>query len=356
MTGFLKKIFKIKIFFYLGLLIFLGSCFRFSAAQQSPAEGITISPPIADLSLNPGQESEQKIQVTNPTENLLELYPSVMNFNASGESGEPGFYPASDEASKFSLAHWITLSQPKIAVAPMQVVEFKYKINVPLDAEPGGHYGVVFLATKPPEADAAASQVSIASQVGSLVLVRTPGDITEEGSLEEFSAPWFFFKPPVSFAAFIKNNGNIHWKPKGEITIRDWQGKEKARIDINPKRGNVLPDSRRKFEEKWDAPATPFWKIPVGKFSADLRVVYGQNDKTLGSKIYFWIIPWWLIIGVAVLFLALIIFCIRRWRKKRKLAAEKNKPPSNMSPPPSQQSNPSMGSNSNSQAPPRRYI
>ena len=309
--------------FYLALLGAVFSLWRagFSLAQPAPVpvEGTTISPPIVEITLNPGEQSEQKIQVTNPTENLLELYPSVMNFAAAGEGGEPDFYSASEESRRFSLAHWITISQPKIAIAPQQVVEYRYKITVPPDAEPGGHYGVVFMGTEPPAASSDASQVAIASKVGALILVRTPGDIREEAALEEFSTPWFFFEPPVVFTTFIRNKGNIHFKPEGEITIKNWRGKVAQRIALNQLNGNVLPESRRKFEVKWDAPAKPFWKIPIGRFSADLRAVYGQGGHALGSKIYFWIIPWWIIIAVVALVLILaIFFIIRRKRRKNK--------------------------------------
>jgi len=358
MPDFPKKIFTAKIIFFAGLLL-LGSHFLISFAQSPPAaEGVTISPPIVDIALNPGEESEQKILVTNPTENLLELYSSTMNFNASGESGEPGFYPASEEASKFSLAHWIVLSQPKIAVAPKQVVEFRYKIAVPPDAEPGGHYGVVFLGTEPPAASGEVSQVTIASQVGSLILARVPGDIREEATLEEFSAPWFFLKPPVPFTTFIRNQGNIHFKPRGEITIKNWRGKEMERVALNEKNGNVLPESRRKFEPIWDAPAKPFWKIPVGRFSADLRAVYGQNDQTLGSKIYFWIIPWWVIIAALILILLLIIIFII-WRRRRK-KKKKGPPAAGSAAPPPLTENPRYFPPSNQaqqpRFPPRRTI
>jgi hypothetical protein len=360
MVHFLKNFSKAKIFFFLGLLIFLSSCFRFSHAQQSPAEGITISPPINELTINPGQEIVQKILVTNPTENLLELYPSVMNFEAAGEGGEPNFYPPAEEARKFAIARWISLSQSKIALSPRQEISFEYTIKVPSDAEPGGHYGVVFLGTKPPEINAGASQVSIASQVGSLILVRVPGDITEEAALEEFSAPWFYFKPPVPFSVFIRNKGNTHFKPEGEITIRSWGGKEVERIPINPKNGNVLPDSRRRFDTNW-LPTSSFWRIPVGRFSADLRTVYGSTDKTLDGKLYFWILPWWFIITVLTLIIIIIYFLIRRKRKRKKGGNDKKRnPPANNIPqekivetlpynaPEQKQSNPPR--------PPRRYI
>jgi hypothetical protein len=315
-----KKIFSNILFFVLLGAVFSLYTLDFSLAQ-APAgrpEGLTISPPIEELTLNPGETSDQKIQVTNPTNELLEFYPSVMNFGAGGESGEPNFYPDSSQEKPFSMASWITVDQSKIAILPNQVSNLNYKIAVPQNAEPGGHYGVVFLGTEPPAASGEVSQVAIASKVGSLVLVRVPGDIQEEGNLEEFSTPWFYFQPPIAFTTFIRNKGNIHFKPEGEITIRNWRGKVSERIAINQLNGNVLPESRRKFEVKWDAPAKPFWKIPIGRFSADLRAVYGQSEQTFGSKIYFWIIPWWIIILAAVLVLILIIFIIRRKKRKNR--------------------------------------
>lgn len=321
---FLKTLKKINILLFL-ILFIAGFSFYFKPTEAQTgdyAQGMNISPPLVELTLQPGSETEQTVRVTNATENLLELYPAAMNFEAKGEGGEPNFYPPSEETRKFSLAHWISLSQSKIALTPNQEISFKYKIKVPFDAEPGGHYGVVLLGTQPPETDKSVSQVAIAGQVGSLVLVRVPGDIQEVGSLEEFSAPWFFFRPPVPFSTFVRNRGNAHFQPDGEITIRNWRGKEMERISVNPKNGNVLPESRRRFDAEWTSVTKPFWKIPAGKFSADLKVAYGLSEKTLGSKIYFWIIPWWVIIAVILLIIAIVIFFIFRRRRRKK-----NNPP-----------------------------
>ena len=310
----LEKIFFIT--FILGAV--LAAAFQFALAQAQPAaEGITISPPLNEITLKPGDVTEQKIQITNPTTNVIELYPSVMNFQSSGDGGEPKFYSASDESNKFSLAQWISFGQTKLALTPQQVANFSYTITVPQDAEPGGHYGVVFLATQPPASDKQASQVSIASMVGSLVLVRVPGNIVEKGNLDEFSAPRFYFKPPVPFTVFFSNQGNIHYKPEGEITIRNWRGREIDKIDINPTKGNILPDSRRKFALSWKDSKEPFWQIPVGRFSANLHVVYGANGNVIDGKVYFWIIPWWVIIA-AFLFLVLVIFFLIKIIRRRK--------------------------------------
>ena len=290
------------------------------ANAQIPGEGLTISPPIFELTLRSGETSSQTIKITNPTEKLMEVYPVVMNFKAKGEGGEPDFYSASEEEAKFSLAHWIKFNQTKLALTPEQMVEFKYQIAVPKDAEPGGHYGVVFFATEPPTPEEDISQVAIASMIGSLVLVKVPGAIIEKGFLEEFSAKKFYFKLPVDFAIKIANLGNVHFKPQGEITIKNWRGKEIDQVTANEARGNVLPDSTRKFEEKWEKNGLIF-----GRFSANFKAVYGESEKTLDGKLVFWIIPWWLIVILAIIIVLIIITIIiigkKRKTKKRQAPA-----------------------------------
>lgn len=302
-----------KIFIFLILLTFVFSLN--STHAQIPGEGLTISPPLTELTLKPGETVSQMIKITNPTEKLVEVYPVIMNFHAKGETGEPTFTAATDEEAKFALAKWIKFNQTKLALTPEQVGEFNYQIEVPLGAEPGGHYGVVFFATEPPKPEGDVSQVAIASMIGSLILVKVPGNIIEKGLLEEFSAKRFYFKPPVNITTRISNLGNVHFKPKGEISIKGWFGK-KENLTVNESKGNILPDSIRRFDNKWPAPG--FWTI--GRFSADLRLVYGESEKTLIGRTVFWIIPWWLIIAVIILLfiIILIIVLIRRRRKKKK--------------------------------------
>ncbi len=310
-----------KILFIIIFLTVNFFIFPLKSEAQVPGEGLTISPPLFELTINPGQTTDQTIKITNPTEKLMEVYPLMMNFRAKGEGGEPDFYSANDQEANFSLAHWIKYSQTKLALTPEQVVNFNYQIQVPKDAEPGGHYGVVFFATEPPELEEDVSKVAIASMIGSLVLIKVPGDIIEEGNLEEFTSKKFYFKPPVNFIIKIANSGNVHFKPQGEITIKNWQGKVLDKVVVNETKGNVLPESIRKFEEQW-AQSSPFWKTPIGKFSADLKIVYGDSEKTFTDKLVFWIIPWW-IIGAAIVIIVVIIGLIVWRRKKRKRKQKK---------------------------------
>ncbi len=298
--------FKICAVFVLVVILFLT---KTASAQTLPAEGLSISPPIIELTLNPSQSYNQSIRLTNPTKNLIEVYPTVMNFGAQGESGEPAFYPATSESAKYSLANWVKFDQNKIALMPEQVVEWTYRVDVPADVEPGGHYGVVFFGSQPPEPVAKTTQVAISSMVGALILGRTGGEITETGSIEEFSARRFYLKPPIDFTLRVKNSGNVHFKPLGEITIQNLFG-SKDTTAVNAEKGNVLPGSTRKFTVKWQPKTGRWWTI--GRFSANLRLAYGESEKTLDGRLVFWVIPWWFIMTISILIIVVTFMIIRK--------------------------------------------
>jgi hypothetical protein len=90
-------------------------------------------------------------------------------------------------------------------------------------------------------------------------------------------------------------------------------------LTFNESKGNVLPNSTRKFENKWDAKPVNFLDVPIGRFKANLNVVYGEGNKTLTSTLVFWILPWWVIITalivVLIIILVIILAFVKRLRK-----------------------------------------
>ena len=304
-------------------VVFLATLFILPAHAKIKGEGLTVSPPIREVTLQKGQVTKGVVKLTNPTAKTITVYPLAMNFGAEGEGGEPRFFPATDEQQTYSLAKWIKFSQTKIALTSEQVVEFNYQIDVPSDAEPGGHYGVIFFATKAPTIEEQTNQVALSGMVGALILGTVPGKITEKASVEEFSTRKIYFSLPATFVVRLRNSGNIHYKPSGDIAIKDITGGEVKRVVLNQAAGNVLPASIRKFEEKWEDDNKSVFGY-VGPFKANLRVVYGTKGYTLDGKLSFWVIPWWLIVAVGIIILVTIYFIIRHnIKKKKQLAAVK---------------------------------
>ncbi len=281
--------------------------------EQSPG-GITISPPIREFTAKRGEIYQENIRLSNPSNTLIELYPQAMNFTSSGEGGQPKFYGTESESDKYALSTWISFTQPKIALAPSQVVDFSYTIKIPIDAEPGGHYGVLFFSTQAPSASQSGSQVSISSMIGCLHLLRIEGAITESAALESFKFPKIVFKSPVNFTTRVANLGNIHIKPVGEIQIDDYFGTFHQSIEFNESRGNILPASVRAFDNSWDF---NLYKN-IGPQKVQLKVVYGADAKVLVHQSIIWVLPWWLFIAVASLILLIyaVIKLIYTSRKK----------------------------------------
>lgn len=315
---------KLRVFVILIGFIFLLTPFSTHAAIPG-SEGVTVSPPVTELTVKKGEKATGSIKLTNPLAKLIELYVTTADFLPEGETGGQKFLAPTTENRKFSLASWIQPEQSKIAMTSDQVVEVKYTISVPADAEPCGHYAVIFFNSQPPELEKDKSQVAIGSQVGALFLVNVPesraGECAPGGVVETFTAPWLNMKMPVNFLTRIFNNSNVHFKPIGEIKIKNWGGTIIDGIKFNEGSGNVLPQSARKFDNSWSASGLQWWQ-KIGRFKADLALIYGSEDakKSLTDSVVFWIIPWWIFVIIGLI-LVLIIWLIIKWSKKRKRMA-----------------------------------
>ncbi len=298
------------------------------AEETNTGEGLTISPPISEPKIESGESLDQTIRITNTSGRMIEVYPQTMDLKASGEDGRPSFYNAGDSNSKFSLASWISYVPAAIALMPEQVVDFKYTISVPIDAEPGGHYGAVFFVSNPGSTGNGSSQVAISSMIGSLVLVEVPGDVTEKGNIVDFGTDSTLYLKGnnVNIGTRIANVGNVHFRPIGNIIVKNMFGKQVGNLVFNEQGGNVLPESARKFENNWGYN----WKN-FGKFTANLGIVYGESGNSLAASYSFWIIPYWLIIAIIFIIIILILttwLIIRflRNRKKKKITRKNESP------------------------------
>lgn len=302
----LKRSLLLASFFVFGLVV--SSSFALAAF---PGEGLTISPPITNITIKPGQTITQTIKVTNPTNKLVQIYPEAMDFKALGEGGQPSFYLSESSSGGYSLASWVRFPYDQLALTPQQVVNFQYTIIAPKNAESGGHYGAVFFVSNPPKNTKPGSQVSIGSMVGSLILATVPGNITEKASISNFSSNQkIHLNNKVIINTKIQNKGNIHIVPIGSIVIKNITGKIVDKLSFNDQAGNVLPASIREFDNTWNS-----HKFLFGYYSANLNLTYGSHLLTATTS--FWIVPTWVVI-VLLIILILVVFGLFYLNKKRK--------------------------------------
>ncbi len=280
--------------------------------------GIQVSPVIDDFEVSAGQTTERQMEIAGLTQQTVTYFPIVLNFEADKETGKPVFLGENERFSKYSLSSWVSFPIKTIVIEPGEKEILRYTVTAPSDASPGGHYGAVLLSTEAPEFDDKGVLVGVVGLIGTLVLATVPGDITEQLIITEYITPTLLFAPPANFDVTISNLGNVHLRPVGGITIRNWLGDQTKYIPINESLGAILPESQRHFANSWQ-----FSWSAIGRYTANLSLSYGA-EKSVAELRVFYVVPYWFLIAIAIL-IALIIGSksVRRIRQQK----QQNLPP-----------------------------
>lgn len=276
-------------------------------AQEASRVELSFSPQIIEFSANPGDETvENVIRLTNGSDVQMEITTNALNFLAGGEDGEPEL---TEDSTSFSLAEWVTITPEAYTIAPGESYDFTVAITVPANAEPGGHFGAVELRGIPPQDPSNPNQVGQQFNVTPLILVSVAGEITEEANIESFEAAKSFFSAvnddnPITIETRINNTGNVHFKPRGTVTITNMFGKEVTKIPLAEK--NVLPDSIRKISTEWSDPG-----FAVGRYTAEVSFVYGDDDTILTSSTTFIVFPYQTILPVLLVTVLAVVILVK---------------------------------------------
>lgn len=320
-----------RILFSLVFALFLcviGVGTPFAYAQQNDVtQGIQVSPVVIDLNGEKGRGYTLKVTVTNITAGKMQLKTSVNDFTSDGETGNPKIITDDSADPAYSLKSWVSLPT-SFSLNSKESKTVSVRVAIPSGAGPGGHYGVIrFNGTAPGQAE---SQVSLQASVGVLLLTRVNGDITESLAVESMDIQkngknqGIVATGPVTVATRIKNDGNVHLKPIGTLTIKNMFGKVVGSYPFGSETKNVLPYSTRVFDQGFDK------KWMFGRYTVDLRAAYGTRVGVLESSTSFWAIPFQLIAFVIALGISVFFglrFFIRRYN--RRVIRKHQQPPTN---------------------------
>ena len=302
-----------------GSLVFLAPV-KAVTNNTETGQALEISPPVVNLVADPGQTVNTKIWLRNISGGTLVVSNQVNDFLAGGEDGTPKLLLDDTETSPYSIKLW-TSPLSEVTLTKSQLKSLPITIKVPANASPGGYCGVIRFTGRAPTLTG--TGVSLSASLGSLIMLKVHGTAKEKLSLVEFGVSQngkngtIFEETPITFFQRLKNEGNIHEQPTGLITITDMFGKKVANVNVNDNPHSILPNSIRRFEEPLDK-ATIGDKMLFGKYTADLKVTYGDNKDVLTKSPTFWIIPYKLIGILIVLIIAVItilVFFIKRYNR-----------------------------------------
>lgn len=310
----------IKFIVVVGLLI----------STTTKANALTLSPARIEITANPGDIYVGELSLINEQEESKTFYTSFQNFESSGDTGAPNFIDTRE-----GLSTWLS-AESQIVMGPKEEKTIEYTITVPMDARPGGHFAAIFMGTSPVE-QTGSNDIAVGARVGALVLLRVNGDIKEGGGLDSLdteSGEFIFSHLPINLVYEFSNSGDDKLSPVGTLEVRNIFGLKVNSQDANPNKGNVLPQSSRKFHSVWGQGLTDpsFFGIvkyqlkhpAIGPYKAIVKLEYGTtNTKTEISKTLI-LIPWQILI-ILITVLVLVWLTLRRAVKQKVRMLQKQK-------------------------------
>ena len=293
-----------------------------SFAAENSSLTITVTPPLFQVTQAPGTDWRSQLKVVNSNNYDITVRVNAQDFHPDGETGNAVLEEGTkaDPTDSRRMSGWIEVPPGELVIKRGSTAEIPFTLHVPLNADPGGHYGGLLVSTRPGDL-AGGSGAGISSGISSLIFLRVPGDVVEKGSIRDFYAENNVIQSPdAHFILRFENEGNVHLVPQGEIVITNMWGKVRGKVSINESSsfGNVLPSSTRKFEFAWnEIDPSP---LEVGRYKAVATIVYGtEGRQTVLRTVYFWIVPFKpvaAIFGSLFFFIWFISWSIRRYIKK----------------------------------------
>jgi len=300
------------------------------------ASATTISPPIIEIELDPGQSGRYFLTLFNETDLPLYLDGYIEIFESKGERGEVEIVSPSVAYQSLS---WLKLPTESIDLRPGDIAKVPLTVDVPQTAEVGGYYlAAMWEASLGPKV--ADSQIGISSRVGTLIFLRVKGEAEEDISIIDFGLSVdtdFYSHLPVAYTSRLSNLGTVHLKPAGSIVIKNIFGRVTAVLPFNPDKRNILPQSNRQFDNVWQRRSgvsddSDVWsdflneitQFSFGRYSAQLDLEYGDSrQRAVSDPVTFYVIPW-RIISVIIIFIVLMMI-FKRIKKQDTRKQEINK-------------------------------
>lgn len=305
----------------LTLLLTLGTLALFATPAWNEEEGdapgqeyvgLTVVPTKLEMVIEPGETKSAKIRVANDTPRPVRVEAYLKDYYIKPDNS---FVITDPGSQSYSAAKWVTLKRRSFTIPATKgrrtsFTEEEFEVTAPEDAEPGGHYAVIFFQFTGEESSQGTSVVP-KGRIGSLLLVTIPGPISRTGQIRKLLLPWVALTNKVNVGVDFLNSGNVHLTTRGRARFFEiFSGREVSSVEFPEL--TILPKTNRHIKSTWKHP--PY----VGIYEVDAEVSYGPNLFTFTTTrritgvvvVIHWLIP----TTTAVL---LVLRRVWHWHRKR---------------------------------------
>lgn len=288
------------------------------AVQVENPINLTVSPITLFFQTDPGVQQVQEIRIRNNNTELEKLSIEVGTFEADRMGSSPQLR---DVTSADLHVPWLSLSETEFLLQPNEWKSITVTFSPPAEASLSYYYSLIISRSD----GAVQTGQTVIQGAPALLVLATVDSPFAERKLEvvSFAAKRPFVEYlPQEFEVVIRNTGNVHLAPTGNIFVDGMGSKDIAVLSLNPKNSMVLPNTERTFSVVWDDGFPVYtldaegkrhltWDFTqansfrLGQFAAQLLMVYddGTRDIPVSSQIEFWVFPW----KLALLFLIPVV-------------------------------------------------
>ena len=280
-----------------------------NTVRAQSAYGVTAIPPRLEFTVTPGKAVTSTIKVRNESSTTRVITTSVKDYIVTDDKGTP-IQIDEKVSNRWSAASWVQISPTQLRLQPGETKNISVSIVAPDNALPGGHYAMV-LHNAANEAALSQTGATMQANVGTLLYITVPGAINENARISKFEAPSFSEYGPITFNSTVANFSDIHIAPKGMINITNMLGGQTANLELA--NTNIFPETSRNYtnilERKW----------LFGRYKAQFLASYGTTGQAIAATIFFWVIPWKLILLIITIIVLITLIIILNKKKNSTL-------------------------------------
>jgi hypothetical protein len=308
---------------------------------------LTVSPVSINIETEPGIPTSSEVKVKNNAVGPEYLKIDIAKFQADETGARPEIL---DLEAGDTFADWLLFSEQMFVVNPGEWKSITVTFSPPEDAALGYYITLIFNRQQINDPNARQTVITGAPAILMLANVNTP-NAKKELQFIDFSTDKSFYEYlPVNFTVTVKNSGNIHVVPSGNIFIDRGGQKDIDILSVNAGGSNILSESERLYEVEW-SDGFPVWgykddggdlvynengepvkklvwdfenplsKFRIGKYTAHLLMVYdnGERDVPIEASVSFWVIPYKLIIVLVLVALlpAFFVYLVMKARYRK---------------------------------------
>ena len=223
-----------------------------------PVYGITIGPSRFEVSLPPGEIAGADYYVQNETDRPVHVVVEPENWLKDTYNYE-----------SLAIEDWLGLDIYEFDLEPKEIKKLKLTITVPADRTGELVAQIFFTSAVRSETGEA---TGVRSRLGAILYVAVKGTEIVDAGIENINVSKVIEndKEKLKIEINVRNKGNVHLRPTGQVLIKDGKGEMLAELELLSGRA-TLPNKYQEYDAFLEEPG-----LKKGKYNVTATINYGK--------------------------------------------------------------------------------